>query len=178
MLWGLERVRLEREWHDIAGAAAPAPVSWDDPVAAALAIELELIRESIGTPSQLEVAPGRIRTPGQTTGTPSRPASRPGPGPELVSGCSGRLLCAVPAVRLVAEALRRLAHVGEELLVRVGQSDVQVTVAVAPGTERPDLGELAQLAVAAGALVELTMADETVQLTVDMVQDEGARAVE
>ncbi|HEX4863053.1 MAG TPA: hypothetical protein VFV02_03220 [Acidimicrobiales bacterium] len=50
----VERVRLEREWIEVAGPGAALPVAWDGSVAAALAIELEIIREVTGTPSRLE----------------------------------------------------------------------------------------------------------------------------
>lgn len=53
-----ERVRLEREWRELAGPAAPLPAGWDATLGSALAVELELIREVVGTPSTLEVASG------------------------------------------------------------------------------------------------------------------------
>lgn len=245
VLWGLERVRLAREWHDLAGATVPLPVSWEDPVAAALAIELELIRESIGTPSRFEVAtelssgsvatelsngpvatelssgsavsrgseaatttPSRVKVAGAAEGAgagtgvgagtgaqeggadtaatdrdiPRSTGSRvsdvisvdgrssvsPGSGDALGARWSSDPLRSVAIVHVVVELLRRLAHVGEELLVRVGPSVVAVTVAVEPGTSCPDLGELVQLARAAGALVETTVADEALQVTVEL----------
>src|SRR5262245_58863232 len=47
-LWELERVRLEREWREFTGIPTPLPESWDGSIRAALAVELELIREVIG----------------------------------------------------------------------------------------------------------------------------------
>ncbi|HEX6395107.1 MAG TPA: hypothetical protein VFZ97_16860 [Acidimicrobiales bacterium] len=52
----VERVRLEREWREVSGLDAPLPVRWDGSLEAALAIELEIIREVTGTPSRLENA--------------------------------------------------------------------------------------------------------------------------
>ena len=206
-IWRLERLRLEREWREIAGVAVPVPVAWDDPVAAALAVELELIRESIGTPGRLEVADESIVTPSRSevagaaglieagagtedgsalevaghsddrwrdgsqdddTALPRRSAARHGSGEELAARWLSDPLCTVSTVRVVAELLRCLAHIGEELLVRVGWCEVQVTVAVEPGTERPDLSELAQLATAASGLVEVTVVDEGLQVLVRM----------
>lgn len=53
-----ERVRLEREWGELAGTTAPLPAGWDGTLGPALAVELELIREVVGTPSTLEVSGG------------------------------------------------------------------------------------------------------------------------
>ena len=50
----LERVRLEREWKEVAGPDAELPVRWDASLYSALAVELEIIREVIGTPGRLE----------------------------------------------------------------------------------------------------------------------------
>ena len=55
-LWELERLRTERTWAELAGPSVPLPVPWDGTVWAAVAIELEMIREEIGTPSRLEPA--------------------------------------------------------------------------------------------------------------------------
>jgi len=50
-----ERMRLEREWRELAGPVAPLPAEWSGAVGPALAVELELIREVVGTPSTMEV---------------------------------------------------------------------------------------------------------------------------
>jgi hypothetical protein len=50
-----ERLRLEREWAELAGPSVPLPAPWDGTLGAALATELEIIRETVGTPSTLEV---------------------------------------------------------------------------------------------------------------------------
>ncbi|HVA73914.1 MAG TPA: hypothetical protein VNF71_05065 [Acidimicrobiales bacterium] len=50
-----ERIRLEREWSELAGPTVPLPAEWDGTLGSALAVELELIREIVGTPSTLEL---------------------------------------------------------------------------------------------------------------------------
>lgn len=50
----IERVRLEREWKEVAGPDAGLPVRWDGSLHNALAVELEIIREVTGTPGRLE----------------------------------------------------------------------------------------------------------------------------
>ena len=128
-LWNLERVRLEREWREIAGEPASLPVPWDGTVGAALAVELELIREVVGTPSQLD----------RSAGGPVDPA------------------VAATTCRLAGELLRTLARTGEELVVTVtGPAEVRVAVAADPATPRPDTTALRGLADAAGATVEIS----------------------
>ncbi len=139
-LWHLERIRLEREWREIAGPSAPLPVPWDGTVGAALAVELELIREIIGTPSRLEIGAGHgIADPVAATST----------------------------ARIAGELLRCLARTGEELVVTmVGPSEVRVAVAVEPGAGSPDVEALARLASAAGGTVEVSADDEGLQALV------------
>ncbi len=139
-LWHLERIRLEREWREIAGPSAPLPVPWDGTVGAALAVELELIREIIGTPSRLEIGAGHgIADPVAATST----------------------------ARIAGELLRCLARTGEELVVTmVGPSEVRVAVAVEPGAGSPDVEALARLASAAGGTVEVSAGDEGLQALV------------
>ena len=57
-LWDLERVRLEREWREVTGIPTPLPEPWDGSLRAAVAVELELIREVIGIPTRLEPGGG------------------------------------------------------------------------------------------------------------------------
>ncbi|MDA8268167.1 MAG: hypothetical protein M0013_07315 [Actinomycetota bacterium] len=139
-LWHLERIRLEREWREIAGPSAPLPVPWDGTVGAALAVELELIREIIGTPSRLEIGAGHgIADPVAATST----------------------------ARIAGELLRCLARTGEELVVTmVGPSEVRVAVAVEQGAGSPDVEALARLANAAGGTVEVSAGDEGLQALV------------
>jgi hypothetical protein len=57
-LWTLEKVRAEREWTDVVGAGIGLPVGWQPRVATVVAIELEIIREVIGTPATLHDGAG------------------------------------------------------------------------------------------------------------------------
>lgn len=50
-----ERLRIEREWSELAGPAATLPAEWDGTLACVVANELEIIREVVGTPSTLEI---------------------------------------------------------------------------------------------------------------------------
>ena len=128
--WELERIRLEREWRDVAGASVPLPVPWDGGVAAAVAVELEIIREVIGTPSRLEPAPGPVRL---------QPAA------------------AATATRLAAELLRRLARGGEEMVVSLAEDDgLIVTVSTGGPVGAEDVAPVAAAATAAGGDLELS----------------------
>lgn len=49
-----ERMRLQREWAELAGPGAALPVAWDASLACAVGSELEIIREVVGTPATLE----------------------------------------------------------------------------------------------------------------------------
>ncbi len=51
----LEHVRLGREWLEVAGPGVELPVPWDGSLASGVAIELAVIREVIGTPSDMSV---------------------------------------------------------------------------------------------------------------------------
>ncbi len=123
-LWELERLRLEREWADIVGASTPLPVPWDGSVHSVVAVELDIIREVIGTPSRIEPA---------TTSAAAEPAA------------------AVATARLATEILRRLAKAGEEIAVSF-ETDTDVTMAVAVvGDEvKPDLSDLTTTAAELG----------------------------
>ncbi|HEY3700961.1 MAG TPA: hypothetical protein VGL32_01765, partial [Acidimicrobiales bacterium] len=108
-LWDLERLRLEREWNAIGGLAMPMPAGWDGTdgtdLSAAVAVELEVIREVVGTP-------GRLATPTQPVTTD--PAT------------------AIIVTRLAGELLRALARGGLELSVSI-EADDELAVAVATG---------------------------------------------
>lgn len=55
VLLQLERVRLDREWLEVAGPGVDLPVPWDESLASGVAIELAVIREVIGTPSEMSI---------------------------------------------------------------------------------------------------------------------------
>ncbi len=146
----LERLRLEREWADIVGASTPLPVPWDGSVRSVVAVELDIIREVIGTPSRIEPGP---------TSRPAEPAA------------------AVATVRLATEILRRLAKSGEEITVTFA-TDTEVTMAIAvEGNEvKPDLSDLTTTAAELGGRVTFLETDEgfEAQLSVPSQQTESA----
>lgn len=125
LVLGLERVRVEREWSEVAGPGVPPPVAWDGTLAGVVAVELAVIREVIGTPGQL-------------TG--------PHPGPDGGTGPAGVPLAAT--ARLASELLRVLARSGEEMDVTVGPSALTVEQPGSPAAA--DLARLAALARSAG----------------------------
>ena len=84
------------------------PAAWDGTVRAALAVELEIIREVVGTPSSLDDQ------------VDSDTASGPPTGPAT----------AVPAVRVAAELLRELARTGDELFVTVSDGGPGIAISV------------------------------------------------
>ncbi len=55
----LERVRVEREWHEVAGPGVELPFLWDGSLGVGVATELAIIREVTGTPSELSTASTR-----------------------------------------------------------------------------------------------------------------------
>ncbi|HET7524149.1 MAG TPA: hypothetical protein VFJ79_08415 [Acidimicrobiales bacterium] len=57
-----ERLRLQREWAELAGPGAPLPLTWDGSLASTVGCELEIIREVVGTPATMEVE-GDAETP-------------------------------------------------------------------------------------------------------------------
>lgn len=59
-----ERIRLEREWRELAGPDAPLPAEWTGAMGPAVAVELELIREVVGTPSTLEMVDDSVADAG------------------------------------------------------------------------------------------------------------------
>lgn len=127
-VWELERLRVEREWLDVVGPGVPLPVEWDGTIAAVIATELSVIREVIGTPSDLSVQ------------SPPRPAS---PASAAVSA------------RVGVEMLRTLARSGEEMGVTVDREAVTVTQPLYPGDPPPEVAALAEVARSAG--LELTL---------------------
>src|SRR5438270_6104101 len=140
-VWDLERVRMEREWLDVVGPGVPLPVPWDGSLGAVLATELAIIREVIGTPSDLDMDKG--------------PRSLPPP-------------LAAAAARLSVEMLRALARSGEEMTVRMGGGGISVVQRVGAGEQPPDLSELSEVARRAGFLlsVDLDPAGATTRLEI------------
>ena len=53
-----ERLRLQREWAELAGPGAALSVGWDASLACTVACELEIIREVVGTPATVETVAG------------------------------------------------------------------------------------------------------------------------
>jgi hypothetical protein len=143
-LWELERLRLEREWNAIGGLAMPMPAGWDGTdgtdLSAAVAVELEVIREVVGTP-------GRIATPAQPV--TADPAT------------------AIIVTRLAGELLRALARGGLELSVSI-EADDELAVAVATGAAETaeDLSRLATAASRAGGRLDVQPVDEGVRVEV------------
>jgi hypothetical protein len=129
-MWELERVRVEREWADLAGPGALLPVEWQPTVGAVVAIELEMIKEVIGTPASLEID----SSDGATSGSAS-----------------------ALTARLSAELVRKLARSGEEMAVAIGASEL--TVAHPDGGDPPDLQRLVDAAAWAGGELRQTVAE-------------------
>ncbi len=127
-VWELERLRVQREWLDVVGPGVALPVPWDGTVAAVVATELSVIREIIGTPSELAV----------------REAPR----------ASSPARAAVTA-RVSVELLRTLARSGEEMDVVLTGDALTVGQPISPGESAPDLADLARVAKDAG--LELTV---------------------
>jgi hypothetical protein len=143
-LWELERLRLEREWNAIGGLAMPMPAGWDGTdgtdLSAAVAVELEVIREVVGTP-------GRMATPAQPV--TADPAT------------------AIIVTRLAGELLRALARGGLELSVSI-EADDELAIAVATGAAETveDLSRLATAASRAGGRLDVQPVDEGVRVEV------------
>jgi flagellar biosynthesis GTPase FlhF len=143
-LWELERLRLEREWNAIGGLAMPMPAGWDGAdgtdLSAAVAVELEVIREVVGTP-------GRIATPAQPV--TADPAT------------------AIIVTRLAGELLRALARGGLELSVSIeADDDLAIAVATAAAETADDLSRLATAASHAGGTLDVQPVDEGVRVEV------------
>lgn len=126
-IWDLERLRVEREWADVVGPGEDLPVAWDGTLGAAVATELAIIREVIGTPSELDTGP-----------------------PVIISDpLQGALI-----VRLCAELLRTLGRSGDHMTVRVTRQNVIVDQPA--DTQPPDTGRLSRAARRAGAELNVT----------------------
>ncbi len=104
----LERLRVEREWGEVTGTAEPLPVPWDASLQAAIAVELEIVREVIGVPTRVELS--------GLSGVPTPRATG-------------------AAARLTSEVIRTLAKVGEELAVSF---DPDGALIIRVATMRPD----------------------------------------
>lgn len=127
-VWDLERLRVEREWLDVVGPGVALPAPWDGSLAPVVATELSVIRETIGTPSELTLEePARLSSPAH----------------------------AAAVARISVEMLRLLARSGEEMDVRLDGRSLTVGQPVFPGEPPPDLGALSEVASAAG--LELTI---------------------
>ena len=143
-LWDLERLRLEREWNAIGGLAMPMPAGWDGAdgtdLSAAVAVELEVIREVVGTPGRLEPPPRPVT---------ADPAT------------------AIVVTRLAGELLRTLARGGLELSVSI-EDDDELAVAVATEAEETaeDLSRLATAASRAGGRLDVQTVDAGVKVEV------------
>lgn len=122
-VWELERVRAEREWLDVVGPGVALPVPWDGSIGAVIATELAVIREVVGTPS--EVA---HRGEGQ-----------------LASPAVGAAVA-----RLGVELVRLLARSGEEMAVEIGDGSVTVGQMIPVGEPVPDVRDLTAVAERAG----------------------------
>ena len=153
----VERVRLEREWTEVAGPGAALPVVWDGSVAAALTIELEIIREVTGTPSRLEPdAVGRDATGSVAPGD----AAADGDGSWVLAG-------------LGCELLRLVARHADELVVRLeGPPHSPEIMAEALGATA--LGDLSSIEAAAkGAGLTLTVGQTAESCVAWLTSDVG-----
>jgi hypothetical protein len=143
-LWELERLRLEREWFAIGGLAMPMPAGWDGAdgtdLSAAVAVELEVIREVVGTPGHLE------------------PRNEP---------VNADPATAIIVTRLAGELLRTLARGGLELSVSI-EDDDELAVAVATGAAETaeDLSRLATAASRAGGSLDVQPVEDGVRVEV------------
>lgn len=141
-LWELERLRLEREWFAIGGPSIPMPSGWDGAdgtdLSAAVAVELEVIREVVGTPGRLD--------------TPDHPVT-------------ADPATAVVVTRLAGELLRTLARGGLELSVSIKDGD-DLAVAVDTGAVETaeDLSRLAGAASRAGGMLGVQTVEDGVRV--------------
>jgi nitrogen fixation-related uncharacterized protein len=135
LLWALDKMRSEREWHDVAGPREPMPVPWDDDsIGGAIGIEAAIIREVVGTPSNLEmVAPAVVGDP----------------------------LAAALLTRVGVEMLHTLARSGEEMTVNVSSRAITVTQPADAFTSLPDLSGLVEAARAAGGQLSVTSSPDS-----------------
>jgi hypothetical protein len=140
-LWELERLRLEREWREVTGIPVPLPQPWDGSIRAAIAVELEIIREVIGIPTRLEPDDAHDASEAPIAGVAAAGRAAAGGDPVATLGVA----------RLSAEVLRSLARVGEELVVVVDpEGSVTMAVATEGAGPEPDLGRLPEAATSLG----------------------------
>jgi hypothetical protein len=144
-VWELERVRAEREWLDVVGPGIPLPVPWDGSVGAVVATELAVIREVVGTTSEVTHR-GEAR--------PTSPA------------------VAAAVARLGVELVRALARSGEEMSVEIGDGSVTVVQLVPIGEPPPDISVLSGVAERAGLSLSVETDEDrsTVRLSFDRGQ--------
>jgi hypothetical protein len=142
----LQRVRIEREWKEVAGPDAPLPVVWDGSVEVALAIELEIIREVTGTPSRLELQ----RADGQTDSGEWEDAGASEP-----SGDDGFATNPWTIGGLGCEMLRVVARYADELVVTLTsrQGGLGVSAEAIGSPSSPDLAAIEEAAKAIGLTV-------------------------
>ena len=143
----VERVRLEREWIEVAGPGAALPVAWDGSVSAALAIELEIIREVTGTPSRLE-----------TDGVEGDGTRAVAPGDAATDRDGSWILAG-----LGCELLRLVARHADELVVRleVGPEVVGIMAEALGATALGDLSSIEAAAKAAGLTLSVGQTAES-----------------
>ena len=122
-VWELERVRAEREWLDVVGPGVPLPVPWDGSIGAVVATELAVIREVVGTTSEVTH---------RGEGRPASPA------------------VGAAVARLGVELVRSLARSGEEMAVEIGDGSVTVVQLIPAGEPVPDVSALSAVAERAG----------------------------
>jgi hypothetical protein len=127
LLAEIERVRLEREWKEVAGPDAGLPVRWDGSLHNALAVELEIIREVTGTP-------GRLEQDGEGAGAGADEAS------VWVLGALG------------CELLRVVARYADEVVVRLEAAPGMAPAIVAEGLRGSIPAELSSIEMGAKAL--------------------------
>lgn len=136
-VWELERLRVDREWLDVVGPGVELPVPWDGTIGAVVATELSVIREVMGTPSELSlVDSARLADPA---------------------------MAAVTA-RVSVEMLRRLARSGDQMDVAVTAESVTVVQPVHPAEQPTDLSGLAEVASQAGLSLAYELADGRLQV--------------
>jgi hypothetical protein len=143
-VWELERLRAEREWLDVVGPGIPLPVPWDGSVGAVVATELSVIREVVGTTSEVTW---------RGAGRPSSPA------------------VAAAAARLGVELVRSLARSGEEMAVEIGDDFVSVIQLVPLDEPAPDLTVLREVAARAGLSLTVEVADERSTIRLSFSRD-------
>lgn len=139
----IERLRVLREWADVVGPGIALPVDWDRGIAAVVAAELSVIRETMGTPSELELATDRQVLD---------------PATAAVAGRAG------------VELLRRLARSGEEMSVSLDQRALSVAQPLARDENRPDLSDLIEACSSAGMRLVIEEADNSWRVVLDLTR--------